>query len=293
MISEELKAMDFGRLLDRSFKMFFSSIKQILKISLSYAGINLGIILIGLLILAGVFYFNYGSFFFSMDGEDIYAQLLFASPILIIIMFINIITAVFFYGMIHDLYINTFLEDEWSFKKSIIKVKGKFWPIFLNGFLYLIFYSLLGVCCLFFPLMVFLTASIPAMLFENIKSDGIGRSFSLVGRNFWGVLGTKLVYSLIISGISILAIIVAGLITFVVLFILIAVNLISSNDSETISIWLMIIFVISYIPLVMFLNIIECALNVLIFFNQKIKYENFGVEFLANSIIDDNPVEIK
>jgi hypothetical protein len=130
------------------------------------------------------------------------------------------------------------------------------------------------------------------MLFENKKFDGIGRSFSLVSHSFWSVFGVKMLYMLISIVFAIVVIIICGIITGIVIAILYATKLMDgASGSDNMIMIFYAVFIIVYIPLGFVINTLECALNVLIFFNQKIKFENFGVEYLANALINENPVE--
>jgi hypothetical protein len=288
MLAGDLKPMDTGNLIDKSFKMFFSTMKKNFKITSIFMGVCTAILAISGLAIYSTVYSNYGGFKESNDYDKIIPQILIAIPFLILFSVIFVVSLVFFYGMIHDLYIDVFQDKEWDFKKSFIHVKNNFWAIVLSGFVFFMFSAVINsCCCVLFPLSSFLAVSIPSILYENTKVEGIGRSFKLVSYSFWNVIGVKLLYILILMAFTVVTIVITSVVTVLLLAVIYALNLVKSTDTDNSVFITCMIFAIFYIPSSFFSGTLECALNVSIFFNQKIKYENFGIEILTESIVNE------
>lgn len=288
MTKEELKPMDLGAILDKTFRITFSNMKKYIKVFLMYFGVIFGItilisaIIIGFLIAHG---FNFDNF----DQPEILAPfLLTIIPMSIIALILIIFIAIIFTGMIYDIFIKSFIGEDWNFKSSFKYVKSKFWTIFLANILS--FFILIGgylMCCIgVLPMMALISLILPAIIYEKENATGaISRSFKLVSYSFWRVFGSILLFMLIVGSLSFV---------FQIGFQALPFMIQASNKGNNIQ---MIIFItifsvilyILYLAYSILASALSSAFYVLIFYNQKIKFENFGVEFLADSIAVQEP----
>ena len=286
MIREELRPMDIGMMLDKTFRLCFSNLKKYLKVFLIYFAVFLLFSLIIAGIFLGFYFFNGKSFEKFSDPKVILPFLIFMIPIFILIFIVLLIIWAFYTGMIYDLFVKSFLGEEWNFKDSFKYVKSKIFSIIISYIL--IFFILIGgymMCCIgILPMMAFITMVLPALMFENISaSNGISRSFKLASYSFWRVLGSKLLMGIIVGALSII---------FQVFFQFISMFGISMNlfTGQYMNVWIAIIAAvyILYLMYTIVANALTITFNIILFFNQKIKFENFGVEQLAERMISEH-----
>jgi hypothetical protein len=129
---------------------------------------------------------------------------------------------------------------------------------------------------------VFIRGVIPAMAVDRCGLfRSIGRSFKLMVKNFFRILGISLLFHLLIF---IGSYILVQIIT--VIFGLLAIVL--NRDAGVFSSLLLPIAVVNY-SLLMIINLLFVnAFNVIIYFNQKIRHEGFGAELLAQEFLAEN-----
>ena len=147
------------------------------------------------------------------------------------------------------------------------------------------------MCCIgVFPMLALISLVLPVIIYEKENATGsISRSFKLVSYSFWRVFGSVLLFTIIVQALSLV---------FQIGFQFLPLMIQSLNSGRNIQ---MIIFIsilsiityILYLAYTILASALSAAFYVLIFFNQKIKHENFGVEFLANSITADQSSDDK
>ena len=292
MTKEELKPMDLGAILDKTFRITFSNMKKYIKVFLMYFGVLFGITLLVFAIVIGFFIATGFSFENFSEPEILVPFLLTIIPVSIIALIIIIFIAIIFTGMIYDIFAKSFIGEDWDFKSSFKYAKSKFWTIFLAGFL--CFFIIIGgylMCCIgVFPMLALISLVLPVIIYEKENATGsISRSFKLVSYSFWRVFGSVLLFTIIVQALSLV---------FQIGFQFLPLMIQSLNSGRNIQ---MIIFIsilsiityILYLAYTILASALSAAFYVLIFFNQKIKHENFGVEFLANSITADQSSEDK
>ena len=292
MNKEELKPMDLGGILDKTFRITFSNMKKYIKVFLMYFGVIFGITLLILAIVIGFFIAMGFSFESFSEPEILTPFLLTIIPLSIIAIIIIIFIAIIFTGMIYDIFIKSFIGEEWDFKSSFKYVKSKFWTIFLAGIL--CFFIIIGgylMCCIgILPMIALISLVLPVIIYEKENATGsISRSFKLVSYSFWKVLGSVILFIIIVQTLSIVFQIGFQFLPFML-------QSLDSGKNIQMIIFISIFTIVTYI-LYLAYSILASALYgafyVLIFFNQKIKHENFGVEFLADSITVDQPLDDK
>jgi hypothetical protein len=194
--------------------------------------------------------------------------------------------------MIYDIFAKSFIGEEWNFKSSFKYVRSKFWTIFLAGFL--CFFIIIGgylMCCIgVFPMMALISLVLPAIICEKENATGaISRSFKLVSYSFWRVFGSVVLFTFIVQALSIV---------FQIGFQFLPMMIQSLDNGKNIQM-IVLISIISIITYILYIaytilaSALTAAFYVLIFFNQKIKHENFGVEMLAESMATDQTIEDK
>jgi hypothetical protein len=253
---------------------------------LIYFGVFLFISLVIGGIFLGFYLFNGKSFEKFSDPKVILPFLVFMIPIFILIVILFMVIWAVYTGMIYDLFVKSFLGEEWNFKESFKYVKSKILSIIISYIL--IFFILIGgyiMCCIgIIPMMAFISLVLPALMFEKVSStNAISRSFKLVSYSFWRVLGSIILMGIIVGALSVI---------FQIFFQFISLFGVSMNlfTGQYMNLWIVIIVVI-YILYLMYsiiANALTNAFNVILFFNQKIKFENFGVEQLAESMISEH-----
>jgi hypothetical protein len=288
MTSNELKPMGLGSILDKTFKITFFNFKKNFKLFLIFIGILiLLLILIGIIIFA-VYFFNRDLFENISNASNVLKIFIFTVPLVLIITLISAVIGIFYTGMIYDVFIKAFTETEWNIKTSFSFIKKKFWTIFFSGLLTsLILIGGYLMCFIgIYPMIIFTSLVLPAVLYENKGiGDSISRSFKLVSYSFWYILGYMFVFNLIISAV----------ITFVFYFLMIPLVIFISffqNNYQSISFIAGISIIgllcsIIFIIMMVIYYALHSSFSILIFFNQKIKFENYGVEIMTESLIND------
>jgi hypothetical protein len=285
-MTDELKPMDLGKLLDRTFKMTFSNFRKNIKLFLIFTGIFFGTLVLFTLIGVVYYFFNKGLFENLSDPSGFLPLLPVLIPVILIFTIIMTVVSIFYNGMLFDVFIKSFLGKDWNIKDSFLFIRQKFFTIFVSGIL--CFFVLVGGILMCFigviPMSVFICLVLPAILFENKSITGsVSRSFKLVSYSFWSILGYSILLNIIISfGASILQYVFVGIFGLL--------SFLYKNDYGnmtfiTLMIVFAVVFIIFYLVLCLIIYALNSAFYILIFFNQKIKFENFGIEMMTNSII--------
>ena len=294
MIENELKPMDLGGLIDKTFRLIIANMKNFLKIFWVFFGITMGIALILAALVVGiVLYYNgfekgLSELPFAMTQGGMLPALAIGIPVFIVLFVVLIIVSLIYYGMTFDLYIKAFLGQEWDFKRSFDSSKSKIGTIFATSMLSsLIMIGGIFLCCIgMFIFAIFLSFAFPIIMYEERKAtDAISRSFNLVKGNFWFILVAELIIGLILSAISavlqVFSFAIGGLAPFIE----------KGGDINvgvlTAFIVIVILFIVATIVLSIISSAIQTAFFVILYFNERIKQENFGVEKLAETMISD------
>lgn len=270
MIREELKPMTIGRLLDKSFKLTMSSIRTHFKAHLIFSGLFAGLTALTIVILL----------FAAYKMEDFAGGLIIIICLAIYLIFIPPYS-IFWYIMICDMQIKSFLEEEWRFKESFRLARGRFWPVLLGGLLSGIILLIgLAFCLAGFPLALALLASVvPAVIHERRGGfAAIRRSFRLTAYSFWSVTGPVFLFIMALFAIQIVFMIAS-------LTVLVMAISIPVLENEYAVLTILIVQAIIYLGMLLFLFLLGATLSVLIFFNQRIKYESLGMELMAESML--------
>ncbi len=311
----ELKVMDIGNIIDRTFKMILS--KNSLRLILFYILLNIFFVFILAWLVFYSFGFDINNFNFDFNQSSFLSKLPVFIPVVFIVIILMIFISIVYNSMTTDLYSNIFINKEWTIKESFnmsIKKAGTFIFYYFLLFIFGLILSLvyIGISILFgllatvsplfiiplflfvfalyiviFAGFIFITLSLPAIVIDNLTAmKSLIRSFKLVKHNFWRILGSNLLLSIIISFVT-------YILLFIIIIIVILILLLLKIDLTNSSV-IAAIFIISYMALLLLILIIyqcmQSAFNVLIFYNQKIKNEGFGVQMLAESMIDDNQI---
>jgi hypothetical protein len=301
MDNENLKPLDFGGIFDRTFRLTFSNLLKNIYIFAIYLAIGIA----ALLVIAGIAAFlifskkidpdfltmisSFRTFDFS-GLQDSFRQILqiliSLIPVFIVFMIFFIIVQIFYLGIVNDIFIKSITGESWDLKTSFALVAKKFWT--LTGAAFICVFIVIGglcLCCVgVFPAVIISSLVCPLILFENLKvTSSISRSFKMISLDFWPSVGTYIVCYLIILAInygsSFIIGIFAGLSNF----------FFKSQDTNDVYFHLIIQNLIIYIlmiPVSIFVQALQISFFNVLFFNLKVKFENYGVEMMALSITD-------
>jgi hypothetical protein len=299
MVQQELKSMDLGKLLDRTFRMTMQGIPRFLLLYLFYFLAVMVLAVIFLVVFFGVIFMNTGDISFNFFDDSTYENIDMnpASAIVFmagaIIMMLGILVIyVLFTGMTYDLFIRQFLDIEWNIKSSIKYISKKFWTILLAGVLaYLLAIAGFFVFCVGFLFVApILAIFMPVILYEERSAgNAISRSYELVKQSYWPVFGTVLLgLALYSAAATIMNVMSSGLSTLLT-------STLSNMSNDTMTI-LMIMSTVLLLLVSSAFSIFTTAFSVsfttVLFFNQKLKHENFGVELLTRSMINEHQAAI-
>lgn len=280
---QEFKPMRFGDVIDKTFRLTLGNLKNYLKIFVIFYGALF--LIIGLISLKIYSIYNNAqnleySLFFN-DNLNILAILG------IIGVFSAIILSTFGSGMTTDLFSKSFLGEYWDFRNSFLYVKRKFWSIFVSSFLG-VFVILGGMLCFFvgvYPATILISCVIPSLINEDLTGSGsVKRSFELTKNKFWNLFGSFILFSFLTSALGFVYQIFISIFSVVVAS---APKLIAFSGTH-ISILTILVYLIFFIATVLYVCVIgglSTAYYVVQYFNQRIKFENFGKEVLPQTSI--------
>lgn len=292
MYNEELRPLDLGQILDKSFRLAFATIKKNLLLFLIFGGVFIGatVIFSIAIFVPTLFLEMRGS---GIEGNPVLFFLIIFGSVILYCILLGV-GFVFYYGLLYDICIKTYLGEEWTFASSLKLVKNKFWTMILAGFLSMLVIFVGYMACLVgaIPAAALIAFVMPAILYENRgATSALSRSFKLTGYSFWPVLGTILLISLIIGGLSsVLSM------TMQLPMMFISPMLEGSNSSMELAIGLIIFtgfMLILYMFFTVFSQIIIIASYTIIYFNQRVKFEHFGVEKMATELVDELNTEFR
>lgn len=299
MTNEELRPLTIGQIFDKTFKLAMTSLRSFALLYLAYFGVVIGLTLLSNLILSLVARIPFWDAMLgrgmegSISAQFVYILTSYASSI------VSGLIQLVVYSIMTDLFIKLFLNEEWSFGDSIGRIGKKVPVILVAGVLAFIiaFAGIFGCGIGVIVTSIFVSFFIPAIVFENRGIGGaINRSFKLVSYNFWGILGSYLLGGLILFGVAMIFYAVVIGVIFLLGFSTgglenLADTLSNISDNPNMIVPLIIAGIIAfvfYMLIVIFYTALSFAFNVTLFFNQKIRYENFGLERMAEAFSMDN-----
>jgi hypothetical protein len=206
--------------------------------------------------------------------------------------FVLAFVMVFFNAVYNDFYLKYYFQEKWGFKTSFKFISSKYVTLLAASTLCLLMIAG-GFVFFIIGSMVFgtfLSFVYPAIIFEGKKTgQSISRSFKLASYNFWGLLGTYCLYFLIIlvSLLFVAGILSIPIIVFYINNSVLFKNILSSSNSFFIII-IVIVYFILYFVYLLIVTSLTTSLNVILFFNQKVKHEQFGIEAMVESITLEN-----
>lgn len=291
MISEELKPLTIGEIFDKTFRLTFATMKRFLPIFIVISLIQVVISHLSQLLLYAIVP-GMDSLAYQDDPLTLFANL---GQIIIVSLGIGLISGIFsiiFYAFLTDLFIKSYLNEEWQLGDSLQKVLKKIHILLLTGIMAVtIALSGLLACGVgAIATSIFVSFIIPAIVFEE---QGIGgsiiRSFKLVSYDFGGLLGSYLLWGLMMAfasfvfgGIlSTITLLMSGLLGELGNF-----GSLSSSGAPLFSLATLFSIPFSMI-IVAVTTALNFAFNVILFFNQKVKYENFGMERMAEAFVTE------
>ncbi len=314
-----MKPMSSGSLFDNAFRMSFGRFKDVLQINIMFF-LFLAAAAAGLIAATGILSgsFRLFSFLLNRNGlknfSDVYEHFLlileriingkhleaaflaiavFAAVILLVIVLYN--------GIIYDLFIRTFTGEPWKFRNSLKTVWKKsgsllfsllpsagiiiafiLGAIIVTGFMSLVIsiigmiVSIAGSVIFFLYGIVVLEMVAPAVINENMSGGrAVTRAFVLGNYNILGVAWVYLMFIVLNIMASLLLSSVFALFKYLLFN---SAILLEVSD---------IVYAVFYIIINLFIEAIGSALVVSIYFNQKIKYESYGVEKLIDDYVGD------
>lgn len=297
-MSIPLKPLLFGDFFEVIYKLLYSNIKKILII-------NFIALLIGLFLTA-IYYL-----FINIIKNNNYLVTIIIGGLSI---FFIIFFMIYYSGILTDLFINSINEKIWSLKKSFNFINNFKAKIFISGLIYVFFNYVvmiilylpillimrydssisnfnifIQICsyCILFPVNVLCSLAIPIIIFENmgpIKS--IKRSINLIKKDFWSILGINFIFHLILLLIIVILLIGFGILIAIGVSLNISFSTFSANSLIIIFIGL-ILSIITTVICSFFLPLL-LGLHCIVYFNQRIRHESFGMEILVNNVTEES-----
>jgi|GEM_PF-5491215 len=319
----ELKIMDIGAIFDKSFRMIFN--KNFLKI-IGLMLILTFIANLSQILIIRIFYPNYLTLLNPMNNwGNITSNPAILIIISIIFLLIIFIVYAFFSALSMDLFKKLFLQKEWTLRSSIKEIKNKIHKIFLFFLLMIVIFfvimffytiaitiisgllgavlSLISPVLVIIAMIIFIIAylfmaaiiislfslAIPIIIVEGKNMiDSVMRSMKLVGHSFWRIVGTITLLLCILFFLFIILLLIFGI--FTAIYFAIINNDTKTNLISNVNILSVITIIFNIIISLLFYFILGLVLSfvLLIFYNQKIKIENYGIEFLAETMISES-----
>ncbi len=308
-MSVELKPMGVGSLFDKTFRMSFSKFKDVLKINLLFFLFLLVLFgAIGALLYFGGFYTkitgqfsNIVSDISSMSSSQVMSL---AGPIMgwtFVLIILLLIPAMFYSGLMSHLFLQSFVGEKWTLRESF-KVVGKklgslmfsLLPMIGIGLaiaigagivlaILMLILKIAGIIIGYIALIIFMlyvavvyAMVCPVIIKENLPGgQAVMRAFKLGSYNFFGLVGAYLLLFLLLIFIAIIFGAVFQLFNFIF------------SGSAMIMMISVGVYALFYILLELFLGAVAAAFIVSIFYNQKIRYESFGVESLVKDYVQE------
>lgn len=277
MTNEELRPLTIGQLLDKTFRL---SLKCIIKNIVTH--LIFGGIMIGALVACGVVIAVLSASSMLVTPGYNYEVVMVVMMILIMLIFTPI--TIVWYSILFDMQIKGYLNERWRLKSHFKPVFRKFWIIIGAGLLSIPIIAL-GYVALFIGVIgsfALLCSVMPVIIYEDLGPlKAIKRSFKLTSYSFWTVTGQMGLFMVI---------------TFGFLFILngarmVPTYLISAMNLSGLSASFLYLTIAAlsflYIMFSCFTYILGVTFYTLIYFNQRIKFENFGMEMMAEEMVKD------
>ena len=278
MTINDLKPLDIGGIFNTAFRLSFSNFKKFFKVFLIYSAIYI------------LFYILYA----ASTVLSVQYIILRGAALLIYYTAVYFLTSVFS-GIYTDFFLKAYLGEEWNLKSSSRLVFSRFGTLLFATFLaFLIIcggFILLIIGCIVFGL--FLSFIYPVIIFEE-KTAGkaVARSFKIVSYSFFRLLGTYFIYILILLASII---IIGGIISIPLMLYLMNNQEIIKNLADNLTpgyiiplIIFAVVYLILYFVYLMLITSLSSALNIVLYINQKVKFEQFGIENMVESLTAEN-----
>lgn len=283
-----------GKIVDYSFKLVFSNLKNILKVFGIFVGITIGLFFIfGL----GIFFFIKDShlsfnkdFPYFMENPNLINLIIIGIVVGTIFVIVILVISLFYSIMLFDIFIKGFMGEIWALRESFEIARKKFFSTLLLSFLgsLMVFGGFLLCCIGIFPVSTLIMFAFPALLFENLSGTrSISRSIELVTKDFWTTFGYYMLLFAIIMALSVIYQIFASVVQVFLPLFLKDIKEFNYTTLFPVIVVFIVFFIINMIY-TLFTNAFTMAYYVLLYFNQRIKYENFGIERLTEHIPDDS-----
>ncbi|HOV14465.1 MAG TPA: hypothetical protein PK771_09295 [Spirochaetota bacterium] len=287
----QIKPLDFSGVFEKAFKLTLSNIKSYSKLYMIFFGVILAVL--GLIFGAFYWYIVNNEGFFSKIKEMPYIMrdpssfkiLLIIIPIIIALYVILLIMGSIFTYMSYDLFIKGFLNEPWDMRMSFNIAKTKIGRIF--GAIFGVSFVVLGgvlLCCVgLIPAYVFTALILPVLVYENLGiSASFKRAYELTKPNFWEVFVLIFVYLFIMSFLG-------GFIQFFSFFFGLIIPQLSNGSPNSTALLLLVVLSIVFTIVILLIGLISNAFSnafyTILYFNQRVKVENFGQE--QENIIED------
>lgn len=283
MKDNELKALHPGQILVKTFKHSFSCLFNHLPTHIVFGLLYLTAIILFIGLPAGAMIVtNFpGLYALGYMGPEALSVL-----ITLLIYLVTFPVTLFWYMTVYNMQIKKVLNEKWSLGPSLKLAARKFFPLlFVNIICYIIpvaalFIFLRAVLQLYSTTLYigfiagaalpapFLICLAPLILHENRGPiAAIGRSIRLTAYSFFRIVGTLALFT---AALLIVSLFPAALLK------LSSVALYALGDE--IQFFGLIVIGLLLLPLLPYTYIAMMTFSTLIYFNQKVKYENFGVE---------------
>jgi len=282
---KEFKPMRFGDVIDKTFRLTFGNLRNYLKIFIIFYGV--------LFLIIGLIAIKIYSIY--TNAQNLEYSLFFNDNLYILVIlglvgaFSALIFSTFGLGMTTDLFSKSFLGEYWDFRNSFLYVKSKFWSIFVSSFLSVLV-VLCVILCFFigvYPATILISCVIPALINEDLTGSGsIKRSFELTKNKFWSLFGSFILFSFLNSALGFIYQIFISIFTVVAS---VAPNF-GALTGERISVVTIIFYLFLFTSTVLYICVVgalSTAYYVVQYFNQRIKFENFGAEVMSQNLNDN------
>lgn len=293
MTDEELKPLNFGEVIDRTYRLGFTSIRAFLPVYLFNFLLLSAVSALSSYIFSQLTDFSFIDIFSGhtiSNGELVgnFQALLLYYGVTIAVSLIAIYSA----ALIISLTIKIYLKKEVNLRQEAGRIALKY-PLILTTAIIATFISSFGILGCGIGVLatsIFMIFYMPALLHEEVGVfAAISRSARLVSYSFWQLLGVFLLAGLLISPLSIMVELLINP------FILKISNISGGykelmvgllNGSETFREFTVLLaagtaILMTKLAVSIIVTAMSSSFHIVLFFNQKVRFENYGVERMA------------
>ncbi len=260
-MKEELRLYSFGEILGKSFNLYFSNFIQIVLISV-LAYLPLAIVVATFVLAFPIL----GSFDDNLDPKEGIQFVIASSAFLLLFVVSSVYVSIY----IVQLTSKRYLDEQVHIKQLALSSFRFIIPAIIMTFIqYLII--ILGILPLFIPSVFFYLCYFITTQTLVIERTGIfaalKRSWRLTKGSRWQILGLHLVLQIGISVVNQVLSLVMVLVGLVI----------SQGNQEVAMVFTLILFYVSFA----FMMPLSFCLQVVVYYNQRVKNEAFNIEYLA------------